>query len=53
MGRGELLPYASWYLTGFLHERPLVRVRADLDKFGIERAANVLNPKITSPFSAT
>ena len=25
VGRGELLPYASFYLTGFLHERPLAR----------------------------
>jgi TorA maturation chaperone TorD len=34
VGRGELLPYASYYLTGFLHERPLADVRAafvDLD----------------------
>src|SRR5262245_34835250 len=23
LGRGELLPYASYYLTGFLNERPL------------------------------
>src|SRR5215510_3779222 len=23
LGRGELLPYGSYYLTGFLHERPL------------------------------
>ena len=30
LGRGELLPYASYYLTGFLHERPLARVREDL-----------------------
>ena len=22
LGRGELLPYVSYYLTGFLHERP-------------------------------
>src|SRR5262245_57540317 len=28
LGRGELLPYASYYLTGFLHERPLARLRA-------------------------
>ena len=23
LGRGELVPYASWYLTGFLMEKPL------------------------------
>ena len=38
VGRGELLPYASYYLTGFLHERPLARLRADLQALGIERA---------------
>jgi TorA maturation chaperone TorD len=37
LGRGEMLPYASFYLTGFLHERPLARVRADLERLGIER----------------
>ncbi len=30
VGRGELLPYGSYYLTGFLHERPLARLREDL-----------------------
>jgi TorA maturation chaperone TorD len=37
LGRGELLPYASYYLTGFLHERPLARLRSDLSSIGIER----------------
>jgi len=39
LGRGELLPYGSYYLSGFLHERPLARLRRDLTQFGIERAA--------------
>jgi len=38
LGRGELLPYASYYLTGFLHERPLARLREELVQLGIERA---------------
>src|SRR5215468_2706748 len=38
LGRGELLPYASYYLTGFLHERPLARLRETLARVGIERA---------------
>ena len=38
LGRGELMPYASYYLTGFLHERPLARVREDLARLGIERS---------------
>ena len=45
IGRGELLPYASYYLTGFLHERPLARLRRDLDRFGIARAEHVSDPE--------
>jgi TorA maturation chaperone TorD len=36
LGRGELLPYGSYYLTGFLYERPLARLRGDLKRLGIE-----------------
>jgi len=45
LGRGELLPYASYYLTGFLHERPLARLRADLAPLGIERADGNYEPE--------
>jgi TorA maturation chaperone TorD len=45
VGRGELLPYASWYMTGFLNERPLARVREDLGKLGIERADHLKEPE--------
>ncbi len=45
VGRGELLPYASYYLTGFLHERPLARLREDLRAFGIERAERQPEPE--------
>jgi TorA maturation chaperone TorD len=45
VGRGELLPYASFYLTGFLHEKPLARLRADLGALGIERAAGQSDPE--------
>ena len=37
VGRGEFLPYGSYYQTGFLHERPLARVRAELERLGVER----------------
>ena len=43
--RGDLLPYASYYLTGFLHERPLARVREDMDVLGIERAGASREPE--------
>jgi TorA maturation chaperone TorD len=45
IGRGELLPYGSYYLTGFLHERPLARLREDLTRFGIARAEGVVEPE--------
>ena len=37
IGRGELMPYGSYYIAGFLHERPLARLREDLAALGIER----------------
>lgn len=45
IGRGEFLPYASYYLTGFLHERPLARLREDLARLGIERAEGNFDPE--------
>jgi TorA maturation chaperone TorD len=45
LGRGELLPYASYYLTGFLYERPLARLRADLQRLGIEAAPGQSEPE--------
>ena len=45
LGRGELLPYASYYLTGFLYERPLARLRGDLKRLGIERADGQSEPE--------
>lgn len=45
LARGELLPYGSYYLTGFLHERPLARLRGDLVNYGIERAEGEVEPE--------
>ncbi|MEJ6403843.1 TorD/DmsD family molecular chaperone [Yoonia sp. 2307UL14-13] len=45
LGRGELLPYASYYLTGFLNEKPLARLRADMTALGMTRADNVYEPE--------
>jgi TorA maturation chaperone TorD len=45
IGRGELLPYGSYYLTGFLHERPLARLRDDLRALGIARADGQREPE--------
>lgn len=45
LGRGELLPYASYYLTGFLNEKPLARLRGHMAEFGIERNPDVKEPE--------
>ncbi|MCB1490356.1 MAG: molecular chaperone TorD family protein [Rhodobiaceae bacterium] len=45
LGRGELLPYGSYYLTGFLHEKPLARLRRAMAEFGLERADSVKEPE--------
>jgi TorA maturation chaperone TorD/DNA-binding transcriptional regulator YdaS (Cro superfamily) len=45
VGRGELLAYGSYYLTGFLQDRPLARVREDLAALGIERAEDQREPE--------
>jgi len=45
VGRGEVVPYASWYLTGFMMERPLAQLRQDLKIYGLERAEEVKEPE--------
>jgi len=45
LGRGELMPYGSYYLTGFLHERPLARLREDLSRIRIVRAEGIVEPE--------
>jgi TorA maturation chaperone TorD len=45
VGRGDVLPYASYYLTGFLNERPLARVREDMARLGIERRVGTFEPE--------
>jgi TorA maturation chaperone TorD len=45
IGRGELVPYGSFYLTGFLNERPLARLRDDLARLGIERVEREAEPE--------
>lgn len=45
LGRGELVPYASWYLTGYLMEKPLAKLRSDLAALGFERHDDVVEPE--------
>ena len=45
LGRGEVVPYGSWYQTGFLMERPLGELRRDLAMLGFERCPGVHEPE--------
>ena len=45
LGRGGLLPYASYYLTGSLYGRPLARLRETLQSLGIERTEHHSEPE--------
>ena len=45
LGRGELLPFGSWYQTGFLMERPLGYLRDDLSRLGYQREEGVHEPE--------
>lgn len=45
LGRGELLPFASYYMTGFLNEKPLALLHGDMARLGIARTPNVFEPE--------
>ena len=45
LGRGELVPFASWYLTGFLMEKPLAHLRQRLLELGFEQQEDVHEPE--------
>ena len=45
LGRGELIPYGSWYRTGFVMDKPLAVLRSDLAALGFERRDDVKEPE--------
>jgi len=45
LGRGILTPFGSYYLTGFMHEKPLARLRDDMCPLGIARSDDVKDPE--------
>jgi len=45
IGRGELMPYGSYYLAGSLHAPTLARLRADLAALGLSRAERCSEPE--------
>jgi TorA maturation chaperone TorD len=42
VGKPEIFVYGSFYLSGFLNEKPLAALRADLARLGLARAADAL-----------
>lgn len=42
---GELHPYASYYLTGFIYERPLAELRHDLAALGLSKNNETSEPE--------
>lgn len=45
VGKPEVSLYASWYLTGFLMEKPLALLRDDLQKLGLARQEQQQDPE--------
>ena len=45
LGRGELVPYASWYVHGLLMEKLLASLREELAILGFERRDGVAEPE--------
>ncbi len=43
--QGEVIPYASYYQTGFLNEKPLANLRTDLGKLGLTRQDDKKEPE--------
>lgn len=37
VGRADVMLYGSFYMAGFLNEKPLIALRDDLAKFGLQR----------------
>ena len=42
--QGELIPFKSYYLTGYLNEKPLAELRDDMEKLGIAKSDLVAEP---------
>ncbi|NIY90473.1 TorD/DmsD family molecular chaperone [Vibrio campbellii] len=45
IGRGEVIPFGSWHMTGAMMEKPLAEIRHDLELLGFERDENVKEPE--------
>jgi TorA maturation chaperone TorD len=46
VGRPEVMLYGSFYLSGFLMEKPLAALRTDLAKLGLQRADSMTESEV-------
>ena len=45
LGRGQVVPYGSWHMTGFLMDKPLSELRDDLAQLGIAVSSSTKDPE--------
>ena len=45
LGRGKVVPYGSWHISGALMDRPLARLRGDLRALGFARTPQTREPE--------
>ncbi len=45
LGRGQVIPYGSWHMTGFLMDKPLSDLRDDLVRLGIAASEDTKDPE--------
>ncbi len=45
VGESELTPYTSYYLTGFVYEKPLAKLRLAMAELGISQGDDVAEPE--------
>ncbi|MCG3721348.1 molecular chaperone [Vibrio cincinnatiensis] len=45
IGRGEVVPFASWHITGSLMEKPLAELRQHMAELGLSRNEAVKEPE--------
>ncbi|MCG3728398.1 molecular chaperone [Vibrio cincinnatiensis] len=45
IGRGEVVPFASWHITGSLMEKPLAELRQHMVELGLSRNETVKEPE--------
>ena len=45
LGRGKVMPYGSWHISGRMMDKPLARLRSDLQTLGLARRPDVGEPE--------